>query len=182
MPAFDDAVLASLARKHAGLRPWSAGSLFEGVVSSIVGQSISVAAAATAEKRLYERFNEGIVIDGRQFWPPPLPEQLASSSATFVRASGVTTKRAEALVAVGTLFASEATRAAFDADPAAAVERLLSISGIGPWTVQSALLWGIAAPDAHPTRDIALLRAARVHYPDVADLNDLDRVAERWRP
>jgi 3-methyladenine DNA glycosylase/8-oxoguanine DNA glycosylase len=73
-------------------------------------------------------------------------------------------------------------RAAFDAEPVAAVERLASISGIGPWTIQSALLWGIAAADAHPTRDVALLRAARVHYPEVADLEDLDRVAERWKP
>jgi 3-methyladenine DNA glycosylase/8-oxoguanine DNA glycosylase len=182
MPTFDDPVMAVLAGKHAGLRPWSAGSLFEGVVSSIVGQSISVAAAATTERRLCERFNEGLHIDGRQFWPPPRPEQLASSSAAFVRESGVTTKRAEALVAVGTLFASEATRAAFDTDSVARVQRLLTISGIGPWTVQSALLWGIAAPDAHPTRDVALLRAARVHYSDVADLKDLDRVAERWKP
>src|SRR5215216_8195966 len=106
MPAFDDAVLASLARKHAGLRSWAAGSLFEGVVSSIVGQSISVAAAATTERRLCERFNQGLHLDGRQFWPPPRPEQLAASSVAFVRESGVTMKRAEALVAVGTLFAS----------------------------------------------------------------------------
>jgi 3-methyladenine DNA glycosylase/8-oxoguanine DNA glycosylase len=182
MPIFGDPNMAALARKHAGLRPWSAGSMFEAVVSSIVGQSISVAAAATTERRLCERFNRGLDLDGRQFWPPPRPEQLASSSAAFVRESGVTTKRAEALVAVGTLFASALARAAFEADPAAAVERLASISGIGPWTIQSALLWGIAAPDAHPTRDVALLRAARVHYPDVADLKDLDRVAERWKP
>ena len=107
MPVFDDPIMAALARKHAGLRPWSAGSLFEGVVSSIVGQSISVAAAATTERRLCQRFNKGLHIDGREFWPPPRPEQLASSSAAFVRESGVTTKRAEALVAVGTLFASE---------------------------------------------------------------------------
>ena len=65
-------IMAALARKHAGLRPWSAGSLFEGVVSSIVGQSISVAAAATTERRLCERFNKGLHLDGRQFWPPPL--------------------------------------------------------------------------------------------------------------
>jgi 3-methyladenine DNA glycosylase/8-oxoguanine DNA glycosylase len=182
MPIFDEPVMAALARKHAGLRPWSAGSLFEGAVSSIVGQSISVAAAATTERRLCERFNDALHLDGRHFWPPPRPEQLASSSAALVRESGVTTKRAEALVAVGTLFATESAREVFDADPVAAVERLMSISGIGPWTVQSALLWGIAAPDAHPTRDVALLRAARVHYPDVADLRDLDRVAERWKP
>jgi 3-methyladenine DNA glycosylase/8-oxoguanine DNA glycosylase len=182
MPKFDDPILAALAARHAGLRPWSAASLFEGVVSSIVGQSISVAAAATTERRLCERFNGAVVIDGRQFWPPPLPEQLASSSASFVRQSGVTTKRAEALVAVGTLFASELGAAGFAEDPSAAVEKLRAISGIGPWTVQSALLWGVAAPDAHPTRDVALLRAARVHYPEVLALKDLDRVAERWRP
>jgi len=182
MPVFDDPIMAALARKHAGLRPWSAGSLFEGVVSSIVGQSISVAAAATTERRLCQRFNKGLHLDGREFWPPPRPEQLASSSAVFVRESGVTTKRAEALVAVATLFASESGAAAFAVDPFAAVERLVSISGIGPWTVQSALLWGIAASDAHPTRDVALLRAVRVHYPDVADFKDLDRLAARWQP
>jgi 3-methyladenine DNA glycosylase/8-oxoguanine DNA glycosylase len=182
MPEFDDPILATLAHYHAGLRPWSAGSLFEGVVSSIVGQSISVVAAATTERRLCERFNSPVLLDGRPFWPPPLPDQLASSSTAFVRQSGVTTKRAEALVAAGTLFASEPGLEGFAANPSAAVEKLKDISGIGPWTVQSALLWGVAAPDAHPTRDVALLRAARVHYPDVLNLKDLDRVAAQWRP
>ena len=82
MPKFDDPIMAALARGHAGLRPWSAGSLFEGVVSSIVGQSISVAAAATTERRLCERFNNGLHLDGRLFWPQPLPEQLAASSVS----------------------------------------------------------------------------------------------------
>jgi 3-methyladenine DNA glycosylase/8-oxoguanine DNA glycosylase len=181
IPRFDDPVLAGLARAHPGLRPWSAGSLYEGVVSSIVGQSISVAAAATTERRLCERFNEAIVVDGRHFWPPPLPEQLASSSAAFVRESGVTTKRAEALVAVGALFA-ESKLPRSDGERVATLERLATISGIGPWTVQSARLWGIADADAHPTRDVALLRAARAHYAEISDLKDLDRVAERWQP
>jgi len=181
MPKFDDPVLVELARVHAGLLSWSAGSLFEGVVSSIVGQSISVAAAATTERRLCERFNDGMVVGGRRFWPPPLPEQLASSTPAFVRESGVTTKRAQALVAVGALFA-ESRSPASDRDHSSDMERLAAISGIGPWTLQSALLWGIAAADAHPTRDVALLRAARAHYPNISDLKDLDRVAERWKP
>ena len=181
MPKFEDPVLAALARNHAGMRPWSAGSLFEGAVSSIVGQSISVAAAATTERRLYERFNARIVVDGRPFWPPPQPEQLACSSAAFVRESGVTTKRAEALVAVGALFA-DLSSAAPDGDLVVEMERLAAISGIGRWTIQSARLWGVADPDAHPTRDVALLRAARAHYPEISDLKALDRVAERWKP
>jgi 3-methyladenine DNA glycosylase/8-oxoguanine DNA glycosylase len=181
MPSFDDPILAALAHDHAGMRPWAAGSLFEGFMSSIVGQSISVAAAATTERRLYERFNEPVIVDGRKFSAPPLPEQLASSRAEFVRESGVTMKRAEALVAVAAIFA-ESRSAASDRDPVVDMERLAAISGIGPWTMQSARLWGIAAPDAHPTRDVALLRAARAHYPDIADLKTLDRVAEGWKP
>lgn len=182
MPGFAEPVLASVARKYAGMRPWSAGSLFEGVVSSIVGQSISVAAAATTERRLYQIFNDAIVTNGREFWPPPMPEQLASSSAAVVRQSGVTTKRAEALVTAAALFATESSTAVSDADPIAVTERLAAIPGIGPWTVRSTLLWGIAAPDAHPTGDVALLRAARAHFPDVSDLKSLDRAAERWKP
>jgi 3-methyladenine DNA glycosylase/8-oxoguanine DNA glycosylase len=182
MPTFSDPILSALACAHPGLRPWSAGSLYEGVVSSVVGQSISVMAAATTERRLCERFNEGIVIDDRRFWPQPLPEQLAASSAAFVRESGVTTKRAEALIAVGRLFADEASREGSGVDPTADMERLAAISGIGPWTVRSALLWGIADADAHPTGDVALLRAARAHFPEIASLKDLDRVAERWKP
>ena len=171
MPKFDDPIMAALACEHAGLRPWSAGSHFEGVVSSIVGQSISVAAAAATEQRLYECFNRCC-----RRRTPILAAAAAGATGVQQRRgcpkSGVTTKRSEALVAVATLFASEHRSAEFDANRVAATERLASISGIGPWTVQSALLWGVAAPDAHPTRDVALLRAARAHYPEISDLKD----------
>jgi 3-methyladenine DNA glycosylase/8-oxoguanine DNA glycosylase len=184
LPMFEDPVLMGLAASHAGLRPWSAGSFFAGVVSSIVGQSISVAAAATTQRRLFERFNEPLEIKGRQFWPPVRPEQLAASSVETIRGSGVTTKRAEALVAVGALFAShKVTEVASPASRRSSdVERLLAVPGIGPWTVRSALLWGVADDDSHPTGDVALLRAARRHYPEATGLKDLDRLSERWKP
>ena len=184
MPNFDDPVLEALASQHPGLKPWSAGSLFEGVVSSIVGQSISVAAAATTERRLFELFNDGIDIDGRRYWPAPRPAQLATSSAEQIRTSGVTSKRAEALVAVGSLFdtATVGDPGLPQASPHVGGDVLLAVSGIGPWTVRSALLWGIGEADAHPTGDVALLRAARKHYSHVATLKDLDRLSEQWKP
>ena len=184
MPEFADPVLRRLAAAHPGLRPFSAGSLFAGVVSSVVGQSISVAAAATTERRLFERFNQPLEIGGRLYWPPPQPEQLGSSTVEFVRSSGVTTKRAEALVAVGSLFASgavseSATKGSRQRDDA---ELLLAVPGIGPWTVRSALLWGIADGDSHPTGDVALLRAVMQHYSTISNLKEIDRLAEQWRP
>lgn len=184
MPRFEDAVLAMLAGAHAGLRPWASGSLFTGIVTSIVGQSISVAAAATAERRLFALFNEPIDVGGRLYWPSPRPEQLSAASVELVRNSGVTTKRAAALVAVATLFATGAVVecANMESMGPSDSDLLLAIPGIGPWTVRSAMLWGIGGDDSHPTGDVALLRAAKLHYTSVIGLKDLDRLSETWTP
>ena len=47
-PAFADPVVEALRRRYAGLRPLAEGALFGGLVTAIVGQSISVAAAASS--------------------------------------------------------------------------------------------------------------------------------------
>lgn len=184
MPRFADEPLSELARAHEGMKAWAAGSLYEGVVSSLVGQSISVASAAVTEGRLYALFSEGLDIGGRPFWPPPRADQLAEADARLVRTSGVTTKRAEALVEVGRVFADglliEPDGAWFERD--AATASLLRISGVGPWTVRSALLWGLGDPDAHPSGDVALLRAVKRRLPHVATLQDLDVAASAWAP
>lgn len=185
LPAFADPVLARLAAAHAGLRPLCDGSLFDGLVTAIVGQSITVAAAATVQGRLAARFAAPIVLDGRVFYPLPAPAQLADATPALVRESGVTWKRAEAIVAAAR--AQMAGELPDDdeacADPDAALERLRRLPLVGRWTAESALLWGIGAPDAHPTGDVALLRAARSAYgnPDLT-MKDLDALAETWRP
>jgi 3-methyladenine DNA glycosylase/8-oxoguanine DNA glycosylase len=184
LPRFTDGIVAALAQKHAGMRMWSAGSLYEGFVSSIVGQSISVASAAVTERRLYALFDPGLDLAGRRFWPAPLPEHLADAEPELTRTSGITRVRADALKEIGRAFseapALDALSQFGDARPLA--ESLLLVRGVGRWTIESALLWGVGVADAHPTGDVALLRAARALMPEVATLTDLDRRAEQWRP
>jgi 3-methyladenine DNA glycosylase/8-oxoguanine DNA glycosylase len=184
LPAFADPVLSGLATRHAGMGMWSAGSLYEGFVSSIVGQSISVASAAVTEGRLSAIFHPGLELAGRTFWPAPRPEQLAAAEIESTLASGVTRVRAAALREVGRWFSEQQTAAPRPGflEPRTLAESLLRIRGVGRWTVESALLWGVGDPDAHPTGDVALLRAARAHFPGIATLADLDRHAEAWRP
>jgi 3-methyladenine DNA glycosylase/8-oxoguanine DNA glycosylase len=184
IPHFSDPVLNRLLVDHAGMGMWSAGSLYEGFVSSVVGQSISVAAAAVTEARLYSMFHSGIDVAGRRFWPAPRPEQLAESEPATTRASGITWIRAEALRAIGFWFGEggRPVTARENLGLREQAEELLSIRGVGRWTIESALLWGVGDPDAHPSGDVALLRAARAHYPEVETLRDLDRRSEQWRP
>jgi len=185
LPQFSDAILATLARRYAGLRPYCDGTIFEGIVTAIVGQSISVAAAAVTQAKLAALFANALEIDGRSMAPLPAAAQLAKASPSLVRTSGVTMRRAEALV----FAAQEAERGNLPGDawaranPDLAVRELLKLPLVGRWTAESVLLWGIGAPDAHPTGDVALLRAARqvCALPELT-LKDLDRLAEGWAP
>jgi 3-methyladenine DNA glycosylase/8-oxoguanine DNA glycosylase len=184
-PKFVDGALAQLQARFAGLRPYSNGSIFEGLVTSIVGQSITVAGAAVTERKLSALFADSNESHRRLFWPFPRTDQLADASPELIRQSGVTWRRAEAIVATARAeIAGElpSTEEAFS-DPDEARRRLRALPLVGPWTAESTLLWGIGLADAHPTGDIALLRATRtiLNQPDL-DLKSLDRLAENWRP
>ncbi|HWV24835.1 MAG TPA: hypothetical protein VNZ58_11645 [Thermomicrobiales bacterium] len=185
MPAFTDPVIARLAGEYAGLRPYCDGSLFDGILTAIIGQSISLASAAAAQFKLARAFNPGIEVYGREFYPLPAATQLADASAELIRSSGVTWKRAEGIIVAakeylaGNLPQDELARSS----PDEAIRALMTLPMVGRWTAESVLLWGIGAADAHPTNDIALLNAARGAYgsPDL-DFKGLDVLAEQWRP
>lgn len=164
MPAFSDPVLREIALRHPGLRPHASGSLFDGLVDSIVGQSITVLAAAVVSGRIASLFHPGIEFHGRIFWPSPRPLDLANADIARLRRTGLTWKRAEALIAAGkaALDGAVVEPTGQSADELRIMLRHLPLVGI--WTAESALLWGIGDDDAFPMGDVALLRAARRAY------------------
>jgi 3-methyladenine DNA glycosylase/8-oxoguanine DNA glycosylase len=184
-PALSDPIVAAIAAAYPGMRPFSSGSLFDGIVGCIAGQSITVAAAAVTEARIAGMFHEGIEFGGRRFWPKPLPDQLAAAEPARVRESGVTWKRAEAIVAASRAWLNgelpNDDEAMLDPDGARAALRRLPL--VGAWTAESALLWGIGHGDAFPPNDVALLRAARQAFgqPEMTH-RELERLADGWRP
>lgn len=185
MPEFADPVLQNLARQMPNLKPYAAGALYEGLVSSITGQSITVLAAAVTESRLARLFHPGLELEGRIYYPLPLPAELAGADPALIRSTGVTWRRAHALVAVAAMAdrgeLPDATMAVNEPELCRRLLRQLPL--VGPWTAESAMLWGLGAPDAHPTRDVALLRAARqVYGQPTLTLDGLDKLAEGWSP
>lgn len=184
-PGLADPRIEALRTTMPGLRSLRDGSLFLGLVTSIVGQSISVAAAAVTEAKLAALFALPVRLGTRDYWPLPRADQLADADAALIRQSGVTWRRAEALVAAGKAMLGGAVPTESEAmsKPDEARRRLRALPLVGPWTAESALLWGIGLPDAHPSGDVALLRAAQSFYQDdTLDLRGLDRLAETWQP
>lgn len=60
---------------------------------------------------------------------------------------------------------------------------LMEISGIGRWTAEIFLIFGLKRPDVLALGDAGLQRAAKMLYPR-ADSNGsaLEKVSERWKP
>jgi len=63
-------------------------------------------------------------------------------------------------------------------------ERLIEVSGVGPWTADIFLLFCLGHPDAFPAGDLALQEAAKLALPLETRPNarELEHIAERWRP
>jgi len=62
-------------------------------------------------------------------------------------------------------------------DPDATAAKLKSVAGIGPWTTEYILMRALRWPDAFPTGDLGLLKAAQLK-----SSRALETASERWRP
>ncbi len=183
VPAFADPVVSALAVDHADLRPFADGGLWEGLLSAIAGQGVTVSSGATMLARVAALHHCGVDLGGRTLWPLPTADELAADDVATLRTTGLTRQRCATLIGVARLWIERPDLWDADADPREQDRHLLAMPGVGPWSVAAARLWGLAEPDAHPSGDVALLRAARLAYGEPGlTLRDLDRLAERWRP
>jgi AraC family transcriptional regulator, regulatory protein of adaptative response / DNA-3-methyladenine glycosylase II len=170
--------LGSLAETHPGLRVPGAFDGFEMAVRAILGQQISVKAAATLAARLTERFADSIVTP----FPAltrlgPRAGAISEIPAGVLAAIGLTRSRARSILAL----AQAVSTGAVSFDPKFPVDsvmmKLKELPGIGDWTVQYVAMRALRSSDAFPEGDLGILKALRAKTPRHAAA-----LAERWRP
>ena len=152
----DDALFAPLVQRERGLRIIQSATIFEALSWAIIGQQINLAFAISLRRSF-------IGVAGRAhscgLWCYPEALDAARidldqlTSRKFSRAKAETLLRLARLVADGTLDLRR------DADPAEVSERLLAVKGIGPWTVNYALLRGYGFADCSLEGDVAVRTA-----------------------
>lgn len=158
----------------AGVRIPGAWDPFELAVRAILGQQVSVAAAVTMAARMAERWGEaatGLAGSPNRLFPTPsVLAQVEVASIGLPRARGETITGLARLVDGGDL--DFAKLGSLDE----AVRKLRSVRGIGEWTAQYIAMRAFSEPDAFPTGDLALRKAAE------ATDEELRKMAEAWRP
>ncbi len=170
-----DPLLRDLIERHPGHFLRGSGNAFRTLTNAVVGQQISVAAAAGIWGRLIRAI------------PVFSPKALAAADSAALREAGLSGRKVEYVRGIAQAFvdgtADESEWAKLDDDELR--ERLTAFRGIGPWTADMFLIFHARRPDILPLGDLGLVNtAARLYgwHDPSSRLFRLREHAELWRP
>jgi DNA-3-methyladenine glycosylase II len=175
-----DAVLARVIAEAPSLQLElrEARSPYEALLEAIAYQSISGKAAATIFSRV-----KALGEDGRA----PSPERMLALRTPALRAAGLSAAKVLAMkdLARKTLAGVVPTLAeARRMSDEELVSRLVSVRGVGVWSVEMFLIFRLGRPDVLPIHDLGVRKGWSVAYgkPHMPTPKDLLAFGERWRP
>jgi DNA-3-methyladenine glycosylase II len=153
-------------------------SPYESLLEAIAYQSISGKAAATIYARVKALGTNGCC---------PTPEEMVRIRTSALRKAGLSKAKAAAMKDLagktmeGVVPSLEAARNISDEE---LVARLISVRGIGPWTVEMFLIFRLGRPDVLPIHDYGVQKGFALTYRKKAipKPKELAKFGERWRP
>jgi AraC family transcriptional regulator of adaptative response / DNA-3-methyladenine glycosylase II len=172
-----DPLLKKTVHRIPGLRVAGAFDGFELAVRAILGQQVSVKGATTLAGRWARAFGTPIATP----YPllnrlSPSAQQMASVTAETISALGIVGARARCLCVLAPAVLERKVVLTFAPNVEEQIEALMRLPGVGPWTAQYIAMRALHWPDAFPSGDLMLLRAAN------ATQKELHKLAEGWRP
>ncbi|HEY7825915.1 MAG TPA: hypothetical protein VIC00_03775 [Candidatus Acidoferrales bacterium] len=153
-------------------------SPYEALLEAIVYQSISGKAAATIFARIKALGTNGCC---------PTPEEILGTPDRKLRAAGLSRAKAAAMKDLaqktieGVVPSLEEAQKRTDEE---LVERLISVRGIGAWTVEMFLIFRLGRPDVLPIHDYGVQKGYALTYRKrrIPKPRELAKFGERWRP
>jgi len=150
-----------IARAHAGIVLPGHSTLFEALVHAVLGQQIHAKVANRHRAAFIYTFGASYDHRGRRYWAYPTPARLARAKVPQIRALGISTAKARAILAAARRFRDgHLTEGALSAMPAEdAIAALSALPGIGRWTSEWVLLRGLRRFEIVPAGDLAVQKA-----------------------
>lgn len=169
-----DPVLERIIKQHGKARLVPRGDPFTTLSRAIVGQQISVKAAASVWDRVQAAFT------------PFKPVQLLDADDDHWQGLGLSARKIEYMRDLARHFHASPSLAqdlAAMADEEV-IARLTEIRGIGRWTAEMALIFAFMRPDVLPLADLGLMKAISLHYRKGREINAAQaaKLAVRWQP
>lgn len=165
-------VLRGVIKPNYGLRLLLDPTLFESLIKTIISQQLNLAFAGTLINRLIHLCADShsdhveLTAGSVELLPFPDAEQVAALDYDQLRPLGFSQRKAEYVIDIARLITEgsldlEGLRRKPEEDM---MEMLLPIRGIGRWTVECMLIFGIGRGNILPAADIGLRNAVRKVY------------------
>ncbi|MBX0313568.1 DNA-3-methyladenine glycosylase [Planomicrobium glaciei] len=174
--------LAHLFEEHKGTPLVREFSLYGSLMKSIIHQQLNLSFAHTLTSRFVQTYGEQK--DGVWFYPAP--ETIAQLEPASLRELQFSTRKAEYVIGLSRAMASGEldleNMAKLDDDEVAA--RLVHYRGVGPWTAQSFLMFGLGRPNLFPLADIGLQNALKIQWgrPEKPKAEEILLHLPEWEP
>jgi DNA-3-methyladenine glycosylase II len=152
----------------------SRGDPFNTLARSIIGQQISVKAAAAVWLR-FEKAARTVT-----------PQRVSRMRLTTLKNAGLSMRKAEYVRDLAVHFQTGAVDPIQwpQLDDEAIIEQLIQVRGIGRWTAEMFLIFNLLRPDVFPLDDLGLLKAIALQYNggQAVSRSQAAQIGERWQP
>ncbi|TVY10134.1 DNA-3-methyladenine glycosylase family protein [Paenibacillus cremeus] len=176
----------AICERFVGLPLVLEADLFECMCKTIIGQQLNLAFASELDKRLMQLTTEPIELAGISYPVFPSPEQVARLEYEQLQALQFSRRKAEYVID----WARKVADGTVDLDALYAfsneeiVERLTRLRGVGRWSVECFLLFGMGRTDLLPAADIGLRNALKKLYrlDEQPKEDEVRRMGAAWTP
>jgi len=178
--------LTQLGHKFLGARFMRDSSIFAAILGTIISQQINLKFASELRRRLWALAGEPLVVSGNTFYADPTPEAIARLNVHEVRALGCSQRKAEYLVGIGQAVTDGRLdlMALEKMDDESALSYLVAQRGLGPWSAECILMFGLGRTNLLPTKDVGLQRAVGQVYDlgRAATEQEIRQLGAAWHP
>jgi DNA-3-methyladenine glycosylase II len=172
-----DKILSDLIIKHGPCQiKTSLDNPFNALANSIISQQISARAARAIKGRLFD-----LLGDDRM-----TPEKILKLSPNNWRAIGLSRPKSKYIrgLALAVKNGDLDFPSISNSDDESVIERLTAFSGIGRWTAEMFLIFGLGRPDILSTNDAGLRKGFKIMYglQDIPSADEMLSISKPWRP
>lgn len=152
-------------------------NIYHSLLGSIISQQLSTKAAATIHSRFINLF------DGK-----PHPEWVIDTEHEVFRSVGLSNQKAVYVKNVAEFFLQHPVDNKYwnKKDDDTIIKELVSIKGVGKWTVQMTLMFTLNRPDVLPVDDLIIRNSIIRYYGLDANsktiIEEIYSVGEKWKP
>lgn len=181
-----DPRLAPIIREREGLHFVLEPSLYECLIKTIISQQLHLSFAATLIQRMIELAGDEVEYRGERLPVFPTPEQVARLNVEDLRALQFNRRKAEYVIDISRKIAGGELdlEALHRLDDEAVIKALLPLRGVGRWTAECLMMFGMGRTDLLPAADIGLRNAVRNAYglDEQPTEEEVRRIGESWAP